>query len=510
MARFIPVKRPDGSEVASEQGVSNLGGGKSLADIVTSLGAKTLANIFEAVTDLKGPGSKTLTDVVTSLGSKTLGDIFDAVGGLKGAGSKTLTDVVSASDLTTDAVDSLKGIGSKTLTDVVTSLGSKTLANIFDAVTDLKGVNGKTLTDVVASLGAKTLEDVFNSVADLKGVGSKTLTDVVSSLAGLPTSLGAKLSSASLSVTPATDAVVVVAGKAAVGSAPTANPVGVSGIDDSGLQRALLTDTRGRLQPGDLPVLTNTGTIGSISGGATLAIPTGYKTAEAWLTTGNLSASVVIFFSFDGGSTYPAQGTAKRLDTASAVNGLVITGTNVVGKAIRATIPVGATHARVGVSAYTSGSSDAVIALTGAAHTMQVTADAVLGSSVARAGFMARPGTWTRESTTPVNANQIISGAAKTTYSASSGTSFAASNSYGDKFAAAAGSDVAGTLVIDASPDSGTTWYPVASIALAQVGGSGNFGAYLETPICEATMRARLVNGASNQTRAFLTTRMLG
>ena len=272
---------------------------------------------------------------------------------------------------------------------------------------------------------------------------------------------------------------------------------------------SMLTDTSGRL-PGDLPVLTNTGTIGSISDGATLAIPTGYKTAEAWLTTGNLSASVVIFFSFDGGSTYPAQGTAKRLDTASAVNGLVITGTNVVGKAIRATIPVGATHARVGVSTYTSGSSDAVIALTGAAHTMQVTADAVLGSSTARAGFMARPGTWTRESTTPVNANLIISGAAKTTYNASSGAAFAASSSYGDKFAASAGADVAGTLVIDASPDSGTTWYPVTSIALAQVGGSGNFGAYLETPICEATMRARLVNGVTNQTRAFLTTRMLG
>ena len=303
---------------------------------------------------------------------------------------------------------------------------------------------------------------------------------------------------------------VIVAGQSEVGRDPESPPVGVSGIDDSGLKRSLLTDTSGRLQPGDLPVLTNTGTIGSISDGATLAIPTGYKTAEAWLTTGNLSASVVIFFSFDGGSTYPAQGTAKRLDTASAVNGLVIAGTNVVGKAIRAAIPVGATHARVGVSAYTSGSSDAVIALTGAAHTIQVTADAVLGSSTARAGFMARPGTWTRESTTPVNANQIISGAAKTTYNSSSGAAFAASNSYGDKFAAAAGSDVAGTLVIDASPDSGTTWYPVASIALAQVGGSGNFGAYLETPICEATMRARLVNGGTNQTRAFLTTRMLG
>ena len=65
-------------------------------------------------------------------------------------------------------------------------------------------------------------------------------------------------------------------------------------------------------------------------------------------------------------------------------------------------------------------------------------------------------------------------------------------------------------MIIDASPDNGTTYYPVASIALTQIGGAGNFGAYLETPIIEATMRARLVNGASNQANAYLTTKMLG
>ena len=32
----------------------------------------------------------------------------------------------------------------------------------------------------------------------------------------------------------------------------------------------------------------------------------------------------------------------------------------------------------------------------------------------------------------------------------------------------------------------------------------------IETPIIEATMRARLVNGASNQANAYLTTKMLG
>jgi len=314
----------------------------------------------------------------------------------------------------------------------------------------------------------------------------------------------------SISVTPATGSVQIVAGQSAVGSVPVNPPVGVSGVDGSGKKRAIRTNGDGRLETVTVPVITNSGTIGSISDGVTLAIPAGYKTAEAWLTTGNLSASVVISFSFDGGVTYPAQSTAKRLDTASISNGLVVTGTGVMGKAIRASVPVGATHARCMLTVYTSGSSDAFIALSGDVYTQQVTADAVLGASTARAGFMARPGIWTRESTTPVNATQSITGAAKTTYNTASGTAFNTTTSYGDKFAAAAGADVAGTLIIEASPDSGTTWYPVESIALAQVGGTGNYGAKIETPTCEATMRARLLNGASNQTRAYLTTRMLG
>lgn len=41
--------------------------------------------------------------------------------------------------------------------------------------------------------------------------------------------------------------ITVVGGAVAVGSAPTANPVGVSGVDGSGLKRALLTDATGKL-----------------------------------------------------------------------------------------------------------------------------------------------------------------------------------------------------------------------------------------------------------------------
>jgi len=401
MARFIPVKRPDGSEVASDQTVANLGGGKSLADVITSLGTKTLGNIFDAVTDLQGPDSKTLTDVVTSLGSKTLGDIFDAVGGLKGAGSKTLTDVVSASDLTTDAVDSLKGTGaqtltdvvsasdlttdavdslkgtgsktltdvvsasdlttdavdslkgtgSKTLTDIVTSLGTKTLENIFDAVTDLKGSGSKTLTDIVTALGAKTLENIFDAVTDLKGSGSKTLTDVVTALAGLPVSLGAKLSAASLSVTPATDAVVVVAGKSAVGELPTVNPVGVAGVDLSGFKRTLRMDALGQIfaTEQDSEVFTASAAAASVLFTADM---TNWRSVLLQVTDAGTSCTIIYECSNDQSVWYPVMGNY----TNYSVNGtLAAITTDATTATVQIQFPKRAKYFRARVSVYGSG-----------------------------------------------------------------------------------------------------------------------------------------------------------
>ena len=174
-------------------------------------------------------------------------------------------------------------------------------------------------------------------------------------------------------------------------------------------------------------------------------------------------------------------------------------------------IPVGATNVKLKPTGVISGNVAVKLYLgESAVHQVSIRNGVALLASTVRAGFMARSAVWTRESTTPVNANLTITGAAKTTFATSSGTALNASTSYGDKFAAAAGANVVGTLIIDASPDSGTTYYPVASVALTQIGGAGNFGAYLETPIVEATMRARLVNGASNQANAYLTTKMLG
>lgn len=256
-----------------------------------------------------------------------------------------------------------------------------------------------------------------------------------------------------------------------------------------------------------LPVLSNTGTIGALNSYVEIAVPAGYKTASAIFTDGNISGYFEIQYSFDGVVFRPLTG--KRVDVSNdAAAGWSFSGANLTGKAYQVSLPSGITHVRLACTAYTSGSSTGEIILSEPSSVNFVTCN--LQSGTARVGFMARAATWTRESTTPVNANLTITGAAKSTFINSSGNALSNSLSYGDKFSASAGADVVGTLIIDASPDSGTTYYPVASVALTQIGGAGNFGAYLETPIIEATMRARLVNGASNQTRAYLTTKMLG
>lgn len=257
-----------------------------------------------------------------------------------------------------------------------------------------------------------------------------------------------------------------------------------------------------------LPVLSNTGTIGALNAYVEIAVPADYKTASAIFTDGNVSGTFEIQCSFDGNIFRPLTG--KRVDVSndSATGWGFSTGAGITGRAYQVSLPSGITHVRLVCASYTGGSSTGKIILSEASSVNFVTCN--LQSSNSRAGFMARPAIWTRESTTPVNAGLTITGAAKSTFISGSGLALSSLGSYGDKFAAAAGANVVGTLVIDASPDSGTTYYPVASVALTQIAGAANFGAYLEIPIVEATMRARLVNGASNQANAYLTTKMLG
>lgn len=114
---------------------------------------------------------------------------------------------------------------------------------------------------------------------------------------------------------------------------------------------------------------------------------------------------------------------------------------------------------------------------------------------------------WIRESTTGVAAGATISGSSRRVIA--SGSTSGSAKLAPTKFSVIGGSDLAGVVAIQASSDNGTTWYPVAQAAMAQVNGAGNFGGYVESPIVESVMRGVLTNTAgSTQTRVILSTRV--
>lgn len=114
---------------------------------------------------------------------------------------------------------------------------------------------------------------------------------------------------------------------------------------------------------------------------------------------------------------------------------------------------------------------------------------------------------WIRESTTVVSAGATISGSSRRVIA--SGTTSGSAKLAPTKFSVMGGSDLAGIVAIQASSDGGTTWYPVAQTAMAQVNGAGNFGGYVESPIVESVMRGILTNtSGSTQTSVVLSTRV--
>lgn len=110
-----------------------------------------------------------------------------------------------------------------------------------------------------------------------------------------------------------------------------------------------------------------------------------------------------------------------------------------------------------------------------------------------------------RESTATLNAGATVTGSSRRTIN-----SLTTSNSFGTvakKFKAVGGLNQTGTLSIEYSNDNGTTWFPLTSVTLAQVGGTGNYSGTITIDVAESMYRAKLTNSSgSNATTVDLTT----
>lgn len=111
-------------------------------------------------------------------------------------------------------------------------------------------------------------------------------------------------------------------------------------------------------------------------------------------------------------------------------------------------------------------------------------------------GFDVPDSAFIRESTASLNAGATVNGSSRRTVNTlTTSSTFAA---YAKKFKAVGGLNQTGTLTIRASSDNGTTWFPVSSVALAQVGGAGNYGATLTVDVVESMYRAELTNSSGS------------
>lgn len=302
---------------------------------------------------------------------------------------------------------------------------------------------------------------------------------------------------------------VVIADPDATGVAPTLNPALSAGVDGGGLKRTFLLRNDGALTTtfGDV-TSSNTVTIADTSTENLVSVTKGQNVGSFTYTASSGTNITLALYAVVNGTE---RSIAFCLPNNTSVPSNSINFGSSSNNFFMFDIPLGSTAVKLRASAVVSGTVDTTINI-GYGSTIMPTmrSGVALSAGTARAGSIQRVTTWTRESTTPVNAGQSITGANKTTFNTSSGTALNTATSYGDRFCAYGGADVAGTLIIEASPDTGTTWYPVTSVALAQIGGSGNFGANLDAPIVEATMRGRLLNGGTNQARAVLLTKMIG
>ena len=203
---------------------------------------------------------------------------------------------------------------------------------------------------------------------------------------------------------------VVIADPDSTGAAPTLNPTLVAGSDGGGLKRTFLTRNDGAL----------TTTLGDI-------------TSSSVVTLADTSTENIVLVSKNqniGSFTYSASSGANITITLYAiVNGIersiafcLPNNTSLPSNSINFgslsnnmymfDIPVGATSVKLRASSVVSGTVDTIINI-GYGSTIMPTmrSSVALSAGTARAGSIQRVTTWTRESTTPVNANQSITGA---------------------------------------------------------------------------------------------------
>lgn len=153
--------------------------------------------------------------------------------------------------------------------------------------------------------------------------------------------------------------ITVVGGAAAVGSAPTANPVGISGIDLAGLKRSLLTDSIGQLMTSEQDSEVFTASVSAASVLFTVDM-TNWRSVLLQVTSAGSSCTVIYECSNDQSGWLPVMGNVTNYNAASALGAVVASASTA---ATQIQFPKRAKYFRARVSVYGSGTVSVAYAL---------------------------------------------------------------------------------------------------------------------------------------------------
>ena len=244
---------------------------------------------------------------------------------------------------------------------------------------------------------------------------------------------------------------------------------------------------------------TNTGTIGAVNAFVSIAVTSQYKTASMYMTDGNLSGTLTMQYSLDGGATYFAL-LGKRLDNMNGgVTDFFRTGSGAVGISYEYPIPISCTNLRAICLAYTSGSSTVKIALSTVEKQSQVLMS--LSATANRIGLIAASGVQYTDTTTALSSSATFTSTARDLTATTSGSMFNSSSANAKSVSICVVQDVAFTLQLLGSTDNfGSVSVIYRSIAATAVG--SNFVAEVDNHSCAwRYFQYKIVNGAGAAAR---------
>ncbi len=247
-----------------------------------------------------------------------------------------------------------------------------------------------------------------------------------------------------------------------------------------------------------VPRIGASGTINSPGSSVVLTLVDGINSVVWQATAGDtITATLGLYASTDGGSTYPISVLGRRLDNASSGPGIAVGWAgSVTNYPLACNIPPGATHMKVMPSAYSSGSTTVTISGGPEFVTDFVQASATLLAGVSRIGNVATAGIWYDDTSSALSGAASFTSTSRDVTATATATAIASATAYAKEYRVLVVQDVTFTLYLEVSRDN-STFRRIKQVVAAQNVTSGLYIAELRETPAWRYYRYVITNGAS-------------